>query len=148
MNKQGYKRRSRICLTIKHSVDWHSDRVGVSTRLWNYVWFIVLACLTILNRNFWAAVYFIQLIVLRLSSSLPHSHYYEDPSKPIISFVIVLTKTVVQTIARSEIIHAEWCIIFAVCQCKQSSNGNIFRVTGHLCGEFTGPSVNSPHKGQ
>ena len=21
-----------------------------------------------------------------------------------------------------------------------SSNGNIFRVTGHLCGEFTGPS--------
>ena len=29
-----------------------------------------------------------------------------------------------------------------------SSNGNIFRVTGHLCGEFTGPPVNSPHKGQ
>ena len=27
-----------------------------------------------------------------------------------------------------------------------SSNGNIFRVTGHLCGEFTGH--NSPHKGQ
>ena len=25
-----------------------------------------------------------------------------------------------------------------------SSNGNIFRVTGHLCGEFTG----DPHKGQ
>ena len=24
-----------------------------------------------------------------------------------------------------------------------SSNGNIFRVTGHLCGEYTGP-----HKGQ
>ena len=22
-----------------------------------------------------------------------------------------------------------------------SSNGNIFRVTGHLCGEFTGPGV-------
>ena len=29
-----------------------------------------------------------------------------------------------------------------------SSNENIFRVTGHLCGEFTGPLVNSPHKGQ
>ena len=29
-----------------------------------------------------------------------------------------------------------------------SSNGNIFGVTGHLCGEFTGPPVNSPHKGQ
>ena len=29
-----------------------------------------------------------------------------------------------------------------------SSNGNIFRITGHLCGEFTGPRVNSPHKGQ
>ena len=29
-----------------------------------------------------------------------------------------------------------------------SSNGNIFRVTGHLCGEFTGSPVNSQHKGQ
>ena len=32
-----------------------------------------------------------------------------------------------------------------------SSNRNISRVTGHLCGEFTGPRwrpVNSPHKGQ
>ena len=31
-----------------------------------------------------------------------------------------------------------------------SSNGNIFRVTGHLCREFTGhrSPVNSPHKGQ
>ena len=29
-----------------------------------------------------------------------------------------------------------------------SSNRNIFRVTGHLCGEFTVPPVNSPHKGQ
>ena len=28
-----------------------------------------------------------------------------------------------------------------------SSNGNIFRVTGHLCGEFTGPGE-FPHKGQ
>ena len=27
-----------------------------------------------------------------------------------------------------------------------SSNGNIFRVTGHLCGEFTGPQMN--HKGK
>ena len=30
----------------------------------------------------------------------------------------------------------------------KSSIGNIFRVTEHLCGEFTGPPVNSPHKGQ
>ena len=29
-----------------------------------------------------------------------------------------------------------------------SSNGNIFRVTGLLCGEFAGLPVNSPHKGQ
>ena len=29
-----------------------------------------------------------------------------------------------------------------------SSNGNIFRVIGHLCGEFTGQRGNSPHKGQ
>ena len=29
-----------------------------------------------------------------------------------------------------------------------SSNGNIFRVTDHLCGEFTCHRVNSPHKGR
>ena len=29
-----------------------------------------------------------------------------------------------------------------------SSNGNIFRVTGHLCGEFTGPRWIPPHNGQ
>ena len=29
-----------------------------------------------------------------------------------------------------------------------SSNGNIFRVTGHVCWEFTGSQVISPHKGQ
>ena len=29
-----------------------------------------------------------------------------------------------------------------------SSNGNIFRLTGHMCGEFTRSPVNSPHKGQ
>ena len=29
-----------------------------------------------------------------------------------------------------------------------SSNGNIFRVTGHSCGDFTGDQWNSPHKGQ
>ena len=29
-----------------------------------------------------------------------------------------------------------------------SSNGNIVCVTGHVCGEFTGPQVNSPHKGR
>ena len=29
-----------------------------------------------------------------------------------------------------------------------SSNGNIFRVTGHLCGEFTGHRWISPHKGR
>ena len=29
-----------------------------------------------------------------------------------------------------------------------SSNGNIFRVTGHLCGKFTGPRWISSHNGQ
>ena len=29
-----------------------------------------------------------------------------------------------------------------------SSNGNIFCMTGHLCGEFTGPVNSSPHKCQ
>ena len=27
----------------------------------------------------------------------------------------------------------------SICNMMTSSNGNIFRVTGHLCGEFTGP---------
>ena len=34
------------------------------------------------------------------------------------------------------------CTLCAVSRCRYmmtSSNGNIFRVTGHLCGEFTGP---------
>ena len=37
-----------------------------------------------------------------------------------------------------------------ISECMMTSwNGNIFRVTGHLCGEFTGPrSVISSHKGQ
>ena len=34
------------------------------------------------------------------------------------------------------------------CFMMMSSNGNIFRVTGHLCGEFAGPRFYSPHKGQ
>ena len=45
--------------------------------------------------------------------------------------------------------------VFQHCPMMTSWNGNIFRVTGHLCGEFTGPRwiphrspVNSPHKGQ
>ena len=37
------------------------------------------------------------------------------------------------------------CDIFPKCM-MTSSNGNIFRVTGHLCGH--GSPVNSPHKGQ
>ena len=37
-----------------------------------------------------------------------------------------------------------WCFFMMT-----SSNGSIFRVTGHLCEEFTGPGlVNSTHKGQ
>ena len=32
--------------------------------------------------------------------------------------------------------------------CVMLSNGNIFRVTGHLCGEFTSPGELGPHKGQ
>ena len=31
-----------------------------------------------------------------------------------------------------------WCVPFKHCIMMTSSNGNIFRVTGHLCGEFTG----------
>ena len=34
-----------------------------------------------------------------------------------------------------------WCVVHMQCRMVMmtSSNGNIFRVTGHLCGEFTGP---------
>ena len=32
-----------------------------------------------------------------------------------------------------------WYSIIISCNMMTSSNGNIFRVTGHLCGEFTGP---------
>ena len=44
---------------------------------------------------------------------------------PLMCFVVVWTETIVMT----------------------SSNGNIFRVTGPLCGEFTGPG-DFPHNGQ
>ena len=43
--------------------------------------------------------------------------------------------------------NVTWCIMFQLFVMMTSSNGNIFRVTGPLCGEFTVP-VNSPHKGQ
>ena len=41
-------------------------------------------------------------------------------------------------------VHRKWWFMMT------SSNGNTFRVTGPLCGEFTGPRspVNSPHKGK
>ena len=39
------------------------------------------------------------------------------------------------------------CPSYILSDMMTSSNGNIFRVAGHLCGEFTGP-VNSPHNGQ
>ena len=42
------------------------------------------------------------------------------------------------------LIHARYICVLAFCShvltsMMTSSNGNIFRVTGHLCGEFTGP---------
>ena len=47
------------------------------------------------------------------------------------------------------------CNIIFCCQMQEimmtSSNGNIFRVTGHLCGEFIGEFIDPrwiPHKGQ
>ena len=38
----------------------------------------------------------------------------------------------------SAILSRPQCGIYKSCM-MTSSNGNIFRVTGHLCGEFTGP---------
>ena len=42
-----------------------------------------------------------------------------------------------------EPLNAHKCQIIMLCTVytimMTSSNGNIFRVTGHLCGEFTGP---------
>ena len=44
--------------------------------------------------------------------------------------------------------NVELLVISCLFTMTTSSNGNIFRVTGHLRGEFTGPPVNSPYKGQ
>ena len=35
--------------------------------------------------------------------------------------------------------HGQWSFCWWCCLMMTSSNGNIFRVTGHLCGKFTGP---------
>ena len=44
---------------------------------------------------------------------------------------------------------SEWQLCFQTgCIMMTSSNGNIFRVTGLLCGEFTGPGEFPSHKGQ
>ena len=40
---------------------------------------------------------------------------------------------------------AMWCLYIVM---MTLSNGNIFRVTGHLCGKIHRSPVNSPHKGQ
>ena len=76
------------------------------------------------------------------------------------SLVITITKSIEATVAPSAtIIHScvsillrlvdrcnashqqLWCILWSNFQPSMmtSSNGNIFRVTGHLCEEFTGP---------
>ena len=47
-------------------------------------------------------------------------------------------------VLRSRVPHAIWDLSSHM---MTSSNGNIFRVTGHLCGIHRTP-VNSPHKGQ
>ena len=41
-----------------------------------------------------------------------------------------------------------WPFVMGWFPVETSSNGNVLRVTGHLCGEFTGIRGNSPHKGQ
>ena len=46
------------------------------------------------------------------------------------------------TILNKNYVHgSRFCVLFNSCSSDMmtSSNGNIFRVTGHLCGEFTGP---------
>ena len=47
--------------------------------------------------------------------------------------VYKIWQAVPSMIERSLLMRANICIMMT------SSNGNIFRVTGHLCGEFTGP---------
>ena len=78
--------------------------------------------------------------------------------------VRIMCKVCMQT-ASISFIYAMKCAIVTHCDSPwipqrvifmmTSSNGNIFRATGHLCGEFTGElrgihrsPVNSPHKGQ
>ena len=65
-------------------------------------------------------------------------------------FSVVENKTVLSPDVQSGFFPKFSIVLFGdrLKHMMKSLNGNIFRVTGHLCGEFTGPPVNSPHKGQ
>ena len=65
-------------------------------------------------------------------------------TKPWQDIILSLTYVCVTKLDNLTILPAE-----SISFMTTSLNGNIFRVTGHLCGEFTGDvPVNSPHKGQ
>ena len=55
--------------------------------------------------------------------------------------------TCVRTKTREAFWQSETRIVWSLSM-MTSSNGNIFRFTGHLCGEFTGPRWIPLHKGQ
>ena len=68
-------------------------------------------------------------------------HYFSKPGTPFLSCLagatwrLVLSYLVLLCLVWPKINHSHTCFSIMM----TSSNGNIFRVTGPLCGEFTGP---------
>ena len=64
-------------------------------------------------------------------------------SQPLRVIVYFLHRFVCIIVASIQLLFIEICIMWCTWKSGHvmmtSSNGNIFRVTGHLCGEFTGP---------
>ena len=75
------------------------------------------------------------------------SNNHVDITISMLWFVVISYMLPEAVIARRAVFEITKHPLCARLYMMTSSNGNIFRVTGPLCGEFTSP-VNSPHKGQ
>ena len=78
-------------------------------------------------KSFWK---FTQRMTLSLTSSVPRWNCQKD--LPIVKDVLTQQDSAIFQFK----MRFEW---ISVSNMMTSSNGNIFRVTGHLCGKFTGP---------
>ena len=69
--------------------------------------------------------------------NINHAHGFA-----VLCFLVAMLSAPRQGLARTVYINlGMYYVGYKLCLCimMMSSNGNIFRVTGHLCGEFTGP---------